>query len=119
MSYEFLNGARIADETSLKSRETGFSVTGPFAVRGEKPVSDNRTSQAVAQRSPCQRTCAAHKSRDRLPPMKKAGGLVLLDFVAVDSTSGPAPVRSERQGAKLCAIETILRRIRKSTKPAV
>jgi hypothetical protein len=34
----------------------------------------------VAQRSPCQRTCAAHKSRDRLPPKKKAGGLVLLDF---------------------------------------
>jgi hypothetical protein len=84
----------------------------------QKPDDDNPT-QALARRSPCQRTCAARKSRDRLPPMKKAGGLVLLDFVAVDSTRGPAPVRSERQGAKLCAIETILRRIRKSTKPAV
>ena len=86
---------------------------------GKESVSENPTSQAVAQRSPCQRTCAAHKSRDRLPPRKKAGGLVLLVFVAVDSTSGPAPVRNERQGAKLCAIETILRRIRNGTKPAV
>ena len=51
--------------------------------------------------------------------MKKAGGLVLLVFVAVDSTSDPAPVRNERQGAKICAIEIILRKIRNDTKPAV
>jgi hypothetical protein len=103
----------------LGERPRGRSVTPAILGFQTGPVAVNVTSQAVAQRSPCQRTCAAHKSRDRLPPMKKAGGLVLLDFVAVDSTSGPAPVRSERQGAKLCAIETILRRIRKSTKPAV
>jgi len=51
--------------------------------------------------------------------MKKAGGLVLLVFVAVDSTSDPAPMRNERQGAKICAIEIILRRTRNGMKPAV
>jgi hypothetical protein len=35
------------------------------------------------------------------------------------STSDPAPVRNERQGAKICAIEIILRRIRNGMKPAV
>ena len=33
--------------------------------------------------------------------------------------SDPAPVRNERQGAKICAIEIILRRIRNGTKPSV
>ena len=33
--------------------------------------------------------------------------------------SEPAPVRNERQGAKICAIEIILRRIRNGTKPSV
>jgi hypothetical protein len=51
--------------------------------------------------------------------VKKTGGLGLLVFVAADSPSDPAPVRNERQGAKLCAIEIILRRIRNGTKPAV
>ena len=33
--------------------------------------------------------------------------------------SDPAPVRNERQGAKICAIEIILQRIRNGTKPSV
>jgi hypothetical protein len=50
--------------------------------------------------------------------MKKAGGLALSVFVA-DSTGDSAPVRNERKGAKICAIEIILRRIRNDTKPVV